>query len=277
MSDKQDPAEPNGSGSVEPTVSGEPPSTGDVPRPDPPLQVPAFISWNECQGTGASIPYANALMLDEGETPPGWEPSPDQNDFYSFYLNVCQRISLGSFERGPTMMLIETHNGVNPPPACAEFNADYGEFSVLLSIWVDDPEVAQFLRDTYGLPVRLGTASVEVTEAGDESVYKWTWQNGTSGQSELTVVHPSGTTGRTPFVSRIAWHNGTGVSLLDLKQDLMLPHTFFPTAQGTLAPPMRYAERTPGPIVGLTSVWKAGDFYGPFYRFGDLECKQPVG
>ncbi len=39
---------------------------------------------------------------------------------------------------------------------------------------------------------------------------------------------------------------------------------------------MRYAKAGPTPFAGLTSVWKTGDFYGPIYRFGDMECKEPL-
>lgn len=240
--------------------------------------IPSAISWNECHGTGGSIPYGNHLLsLNQGETPPGWEAPPGDNSNYIFFMSTCERISLGNLERGPASFLFEIHWGLFPPESCREFEPGYEYAAVILSIWVDDAEVAAVLRDDLQMPVVVGEFSSEIVPQGDAELHTWTWKADGAEESTITVGHPGGQESPGAPVDRFVWHNGTGVSFLDLAQDRLLPDAFVPTAQGMLAPPMRYAETAgPTPFVGATSVWKQGDFYGPIYRFGDMACKQPL-
>src|SRR5687767_543810 len=70
---------PNPPTNGEPSPSPPPSSNSDSMTSTngpaaPPPGIPKDISWNECRGAGGAIPYGNsALMLDQGETPPGWE------------------------------------------------------------------------------------------------------------------------------------------------------------------------------------------------------------
>lgn len=195
---------------------------------------------------------------------------------YQFMVNTCQRVSVGGFERGPVSFMLEQHWGVDPPDSCRDFNPGFDQAAVLLALWVDDPEVATYLRAEYHLPVEVGQVHEEVMPQDDMEIQTWTWQTEGAEQSTLVVVHPGGSEGKAAPTNRLIWHNGTGVSFLDLTSDRDLPQAFVPTAHGVLAPPMRYAQSGPTPFTGLTSTWKTSDHFGPFYRFGDLECKQPL-
>lgn len=241
--------------------------------PDPSEPIPGSITWNECHGLGIAIDWPNALSLEGGETPPGWEAGPAEADRYQVSLNECQRVSIGRFERGPVRVLVETRRAVSPPAACLDFSPDYGTMKVLISLWVDDPDLANYLATTYHLPVRIGQFSLEVTDQGGNEVQQWTWSNGSNPASQATAAHV-GPADPAPSVARHVWHNGTAVSFLDLTYGYSLPDAPVPLAQGTLAPPMRLAERGVSAFTAATSVWKHADLHGPFYRFGDLECKQ---
>lgn len=215
-------------------------------------------------------------MLDRGATPPGWESDLPDNSMYIFLVNLCERVSIGPFERGPATFIMEMHWGNEPPEACQQFEPSYEQAATLLSIWVDDPDIAGLLRDELQMPVVLGTVASSTASQNDVELQTWTWQAEGQDASSLVVGHPGGSETRGNPVDRIAWHNGTGVQFMDLAQEKLLPDKAVPTGQGTLAPPMRYASQDATPFAGLASVWKDGDFYGPIYRFGDLECKQPL-
>ena len=80
-----------------PPQGDEPPSTpsptatrSTKPPPVAPLNasVPSRIAWNNCQGFDSTIFfYDNVVDLDDGQTPPGWEPGPTQDDRYFVQVN----------------------------------------------------------------------------------------------------------------------------------------------------------------------------------------------
>lgn len=259
----------NGGGDASP--SGD--STG-VTNGTLPAAIPAEIAWNECHGIGATMSYyGNVINVDQGKTPPGWEPDATEDNRYYFMVNRCERVSIGSFERGPIHFLLEAHGGVEPPPACLEFDDEPNDVKVLLGLWVDDQELAAFLRDTYGMPAQVGTMQLDVTPQGDAETHQWTWELEGSEASTLVGIHPGGMEGASTYLDRLVWNNGVGVTMLDFHEDSVLPYQPFPTAQGILAPPMAYGEGTARPFAGLASVWKESDHYGPIARFGDFECE----
>lgn len=238
--------------------------------------MPSHIAWNKCQGLESTIFfYDNVVDLDDGQTPPGWEPSPTQDDRYFFQVNRCERVSIGGFERGPVSFLLETHTAVSPPPACEEFNAGFEDMKVLLGLWVDDPELATFLAQTYSLPVEFAEFSIEVSAQADGQEHKWTWK-ADGEESSLTAYRPGGDEGPSTYLNRFVWHNGTGVSFMDLKGVDVITAAPSPAA-GVLAPPMKYAQGTSRPYAGIASVWNQGDHDGPIFRFGDMECKDLLG
>jgi hypothetical protein len=248
-----------------------PPSSNDL---TPPIaSIPTQIAWNECQGLEAALPHYNALVdVDDGETPPGWEPEADQDGRHYFMLNRCERVSIGPFERGPVSFLVEGHNRVNPPTPCREFNAGFESFNVLLSFWIDDPEVGTFLRETYGLPIRIGRFSSQVTPLPEGELHQWTWSSD-GDESTLAVKRPGMGDDLSPYLIRYVWHNETGVSLLDLHEDAVVPYTST-IAEGMLAPPMKYAQGSMRPYTGFSPTWNHADHYGPIFRFGDMACKE---
>jgi hypothetical protein len=226
---------------------------------------------------GTLVSAANAFILDGPEIPPGWEAPPTREDLYELFFSTCQRVSFAGLERGPTHFLFELGGALEPPEACAGFEANYDSIRPLISIWVDDEALADLLRGSLGMPVRLGQFSVVPTspQPGVEA-QEWRWREGSADESVMVAVF-SGTAGDSAFTDRLVWHNGTAVTFLDLLEDRAVMNPSGPTSPGTLAEPMRWAERGWSAIVGLTSVWKDGDFTGDFYRFGDLACKEPLG
>ena len=220
--------------------------------------------------------HANALGLDQGDVPNGWEADASKNDIYQVMVNQCARVSVGPYERGPASFVVEMDNAVLPPPACERFNAGYDDVHVLYSLWVDDAEVANYLKTTFNMPVRLGTITPDVKDSGNGQLQTWTWQESGSDTSTLAGLRPGGPEGNATFLDRIAWKVGAGVSFLDLRRNTILPYVPGATAEGVLAPPMRYAQHGSEPFAGLASVWSESDHFGPIYRFGDTQCEQPL-
>jgi hypothetical protein len=261
-------------------VGAAPSTMTGLPRADGPgtsLPIPAQISWNECRGMGATLSYhGNVFDIDGGHTPPGWEPDVQEDHRYYFMVNRCERVAVGPFERGPVHFLYEAHGGVEPPQACIEFDGGADDVKVLLGLWVDDPEVASYLRESLAMPVIDAAISLEVvTDPGNKSLHHWTWSSGQQ-PSEIFALRSGPVSGTAKYVERLAWHNGTAVTLLDLHEDKSTADGDAPTAHGTLAPPMAYSSGVPRPFVGLAGLWDTSDHHGPITRFGDLECAQQL-
>ncbi|MHB1260084.1 MAG: hypothetical protein ACYC2H_00060 [Thermoplasmatota archaeon] len=260
------------------TNTGAPSST-TVSPPPPPLQneTRPLIAWNHCRGFASTVFfYANVVDLDDGQTPPGWEPTLTQDDRYLLAVNTCERVSIGPYERGPVSFFLELHTAVNPPEACNQFEAGFDDMSILLGMWVSDQEVAAHLAQTYQMPVRYGQVSVTETPTADGMTYQWTVSSD-GGESNLVVYRPGGDEDLSPRINRLVWHNGTGVTFWDYHDEPVIPYATAPPTTGTIAPPMKYAQGTTRPFSGLGEAWSVGDFYGPLYRFGDMACKDLLG
>lgn len=241
-----------------------------------PIAYPHQISWNECVGMGSSLAYyGNAFDIDGGQRPPGWEPDSQEDQRYHFSINRCERVSVGPYERGPVHFLYEAHGGIEPPQTCAEFGGQPDDVKVLLGLWVDDPEVAAYLRATYAMPVVDATMHLEVSDQSGQEIHTWSWSSGPD-VSTMVGMHVEGDPGTPDYVDRLVWHNGTAVTMLDLRSDKSLSYNSPPVIGGILAPPMAYGQGISRPYSGLASVWPTSDYSGPIMSFGDLVCEQPL-
>jgi len=258
------------------TGSSQPPSSSSSSNSSEEPKKVLGISWNGCKGLGVSLQHANALGLDQGDVPAGWETDGLQNNIYQVIVNQCARVSVGPFERGPASVVIEMDDAVAPPASCEHFNGGYDDSQVLYSLWVDDTEVADYLKATYGMPVHFGAITFDLKDSPAGQVQTWNWNETGSSASTLSGLRPTGPENNATYLDRIAWKVGAGVSFIDLRQDRILPLVTGATGEGVLAPPMRYGQHGAAPFAGLASIWNQADQFGPIYRFGDTQCKKPL-
>jgi hypothetical protein len=254
--------DPNGQGSSPP----------DLPFPNADGNVTVPLAFNQCTSISATIPfYQNLVDLDDGQTPPGWTMDTVDDDRYFVLAAQCQKVFVGPFERGPVSIMFEAHGGITPPDACAKFNAGYDDAKILLSLWIDDEMVGQYLQETYHLPITVADFSVASTPLGDMEANEWTWSAGDQ-QSTLAGIHSGGQVGISEFLDRLVWHDETTLYFLDLSEERELSFTPAPTASGLFSAPMKFAQGSVRPFTGAASVSKMGDLHGPIHQFKDFQC-----
>jgi hypothetical protein len=273
-------------GSDVPTTTGTPTATQSLsatssstsPSSSPPVDpFPRQIAFTDCRGVAARFIWPGDSAPAGPEVPPGWETQEMVATDHHVQVVECQRIAIGPFERGPLHFLLEAHDKATIPQACIDFRgADIGDFRILRSLWVDDEEIVQFLKDTMGIPALYGTFSFTETPAGAPQGMLWNW--GLPGQDTSSLAYsrvdtiPGGGTG----LNRIAWHTSGAVNLLDLAEDEQRPAASTLNAVAKLHPPMMHAVPEAEAYTGVYSLVDHGDYTADIYRFGDLQCEQPL-
>lgn len=270
-----------------PLTTGNPP--GQTGEKSPPIEQPpngtptaTFDSsavWSGCRGFRTSIGDAKA-MYDLNPPPQGWEE--DDNPVTDFDLRFyeCDRVSWGSFERGPVQMILELGTNFLPPDACAGENATL--LREVTSWWFNDAEVAQFARDVYGVNSYAAEISVDLSSTGQATDQTWRWGLPGQAQSEVRFADVDLPSQPTTHTTRVLWFVNNTVRAMDFAQEWVVPPasmhgSAFRPAVGRLEPPMVYAAAGyMNDFIGRSERYEGMEIAADFYRFGDLFCEQPL-
>lgn len=252
--------------------------SGTAPRAHD-ATVPYSFQLNSCQGMWTRSYWPGTTG--PGEAPPGWAASLEDPFIVSVVeLSVmeCERVSWGAFERKATL-LFEIHNKFSVPEAC---DSDTQLTSILNSLWVSDPELADYLARTYRLPVVHGTFTFGLQPDSIPMAATWTWKGDATDPSEVTIHYVGGTLNDVMFRERYFWENGRGISYMDVNatgqthQEITTFTGPNRLATGTMNEPMLNAQGGPEyrSVAGHYLVNQDGT--GRLREFGDLGCKEPL-
>lgn len=243
----------------------------------PSLNHTRTLQLDNCYGWQAVTTDPGATA--PGERPPGWNPAPSGTAFTGQEIQAyqCNRISLGAFERGPIHLMFEDHGNADFPPKCKENAPEFPVFGIVTHIWIDDAEVAAYLRTEYGAPVLLGQFNETSQDAGTLTLRTWTWAVEGGQPSKITVPDDKENQELIGLFSRLFWANGTaGLVQLDLPPKDHGPAQPFP-AYGTMQPPTEFAEDRAGVFAEATAKWyPERSAAGTFTLYSDLKCEHPV-
>lgn len=210
-----------------------------------------------------------------GLTPPeGWSMGAAPVNELRVEAYVCQRVSIGPFERGPVGLLMEFFGLADGPAACLE--GDYNTLETPTGVWTTDPEITAHLQ-TLGLPA--ANAAIRAAEEGlvPDAIH---WSFSEPGRFEATLdpsVGPAPAEVVTPHVYRMVWVNLAGGLTrmdLDLKttSDAYAPHV----VTGRLPEPFLYSRLGTDAYVGYGSALSAASGHGTIEAFADLGCESPT-
>ncbi|MHB1262262.1 MAG: hypothetical protein ACYC2H_11170 [Thermoplasmatota archaeon] len=234
---------------------------------------PTHLTLNECLGVGTLFMLPVVMTPVRSEVPPGWAGSGRILNDYRVTVVQCQRIAVGPYERGPIHVLVETHSDATPPDACMEFESGFFNYAIMRSFWLDDEELVSYLNAALNMPTRFGVFGYNETSTGSVAAYTWDWRAPGFQRSDLTFSKTEVIPGGAPEVIRMFWHDGAHVSFLDVKEDTKQPIGNPPQTHGTLSEPLMVGGTPFETNAGVFSLVEPGNYDGPIYRFGDLECK----
>lgn len=270
-----------GCSSKQPDDGGEPTSTttsppvttprtsSGTPSPTPLTPNQPGFAWTDCVGFDTSAFWPGA---DAPTNPPGWGATG-----VAAQIGVagwrCARVSVAHFERGPVLLVLEDSNNIDPPPACHD-GAETSIYSALLSIGIDDAELVDYLRSTYGMPayliegtssdMPLGGATIHTNEWGPPGTTPSSIQNVGIDMTQQSDVRPY----------RYFWANGDTVASLDVVYESQVSFAGSKPALGTFAPPMRLAEVYPTHI-GLGDWHTNASADGVIQSWASMDCDPP--
>jgi hypothetical protein len=242
------------------------------------ITVQRSIEWTDCQGSLAQTGFVYGTQ--PGEHPPGWEPNPVNRPLVGVFMTFwdCARVHWGPFER-PLRILFEGHGNFEPQSDCNEYTGSNG-FGLyrfgLASLWVNDTEVANWLKATYNLPIYSSPMNWTHETVGPLGTHTLTW--GLAGQTQSFITFPLDTAQRDGFPEpdwRFFWFNATNVSYLDLVLSYDEPGVFGRIGHGELYPPMLAAKYT-NQFADSANWFLNGTMSGTIHRFSDFECKHPL-
>ena len=270
------PTEEPTDGTNGPTSTDSPPSDGGTP------EVPGENSMElRFDGCSDSL-HALIYVVDEAfEVPtlPGWEGNTLLTGELHYRLRSCERVSVGPFERGPINLFYETHTNRQVPASCAE-GGDYTNTGVLHRIWVDDAEIAHYLRTTYLMPANFATISLAEVASDAIVDFRWTVELPGSEPSELVYHHfPENGYPQREFPSfRYFWASGPeSVSYMDTATETHTVGVEEPSiVEGTLRAPLLYANPGTERFVGYGGAGIDGYVHGEIHLFKDTQCSEPL-
>jgi hypothetical protein len=237
-------SDPGGNDPNRETIPLEPLPNGTIP------EAPAHLILESCSMWRA---YHSILPTQyaPGQVPEGWTTN-DPIVTVGVTGFSCGRIGLGNFERGPIEILFESHNKGVVPNECPSVTSD-SLHSILGQVVVNDADVAQFLNETYGMPVLFGQIEQAVQElpAGRARTVSWTVGNG--DESSVNIVEDDATIEKTQ-VERFWWTRGTGMGQLALDLAMVGPEFGDRAGYGKFVEPMAMAQVADGEFAGL-AVW----------------------
>lgn len=253
------------------------PSNQPQPEPDLPDSEPHTIADDRfllsgCEGVATIYDVPQPLM--PAGPPNGWEEGNEVAEVH-ILIYVCERISTGPFERGPIAMMRQYHENVVAPAKCAE--GSYDRLRILPHMWFDDPEVASYLNETYGMPARYAEIKVSDTAVAIAGTTRWTFGLPGLEASYLEIQNSTprdGPTGR--FIDRLFWENlSGGVSYLEFN-DKRTSSQYNVHVSGKLYPPIVYSTLEFNDYANLGTPEYDSEVVGKFVQFSDTECKKPL-
>ena len=218
--------------------------------------------------------------LFDAPRPRDWSASQDNSAIAGtlvYGIMTCDRVSWGSFERGPVSLLYEWHNDFEAPSKCTE-----GEFTqgmILSALWFSDADLARYAAEQFGMPAQAADIEYNLSATADTYTAHATWKL-PGGETSEAFMHE-----RVEFPStyepnwRLFWDNGIGASYLDIRENYQTPQASPGIAYGTLAEPMLYGKSMPDDqfeTEGQTDLILDGSASGAISRFSDLQCTKPL-
>jgi hypothetical protein len=256
-------------------------TSSTIPFPPPPPvngTCPHKVEWSGCQGWHSQMEYPDQL-LHHAQQDPNWGSPTGQSSIISMDAVFCPRVSWGPFER-PLNLVIDRHDDQHAPDSCFPDTSNLVLLNTLSSLWVNDRQVADWLKQTYHMPVYYSEISfTNQTLAGPITDHVTTWGlNGSTNEIRIPDEHAA------PFPetlhNRLFWYNQTGVSMMDMDIESTTPTAYPPfvavadrSARGTVYPPMIVADVSTN-YVGQ-GVWGTYAMTGNIQMFRDHVCKQP--
>lgn len=260
------------------TTSTHPPvstSTWDIPPLEESIDGTRRLALDGCTGmtTWAFFPGNGP-----GAPPDGCEPTQEGASSVLYHMMRCQHVGWGPFERGPVHLIWESHTNGDYPVRCEE--GTWNRRAVLAQVWLDDPELAGWLGDTFGLTTVLADFRVSEGNMTPAGTYRTEWRFAAedSPESRMTVgeaiefdAFPE------EVISRVAWSANATWYILDLLGSYWYSNGAVPIATGNLEPPALYAAAHPTSTYTSEGVayWK-GPVTGTLRAYGDAECTSPL-
>ncbi len=132
------------------------------------------------------------------------------------YAWDCHRFSIDGFER-PVRMLIEYHTNDTAPESC--HLQEMGTRGILNRVFLDDPELVDYLRVTHGLPTMLSSFNITSRSLpGNGTEIHWMWQPEGFPVSSWTLTKISPDRDFEFDKLRLFWFDDTGVAYIDLER-----------------------------------------------------------
>lgn len=234
---------------------------------------PRTFELTNCTNQDTGFPWPGEAA--PGQVPPGWEPSLAlaSNGIISFY--DCERFAWGPYER-PIRIAIEEHDKRVAPPAC-EQAGDYEVSQIIERLWIDDPEIVEYLNTTYSLPARF--AAIAYTDTISAGVHQRVWSLTPPGAQPSTLNflrpptddRPGGT-----FGLRLVWWSGSVLGYLDLTQTDTYREPGAMPVYGHMEPPTLHASTGLSEWVGAGGWHEAMDASGMILLWRDSLCADPL-
>lgn len=211
--------------------------------------------------------------------PGPWERPlvPPANEIgYEFY--VCDRISLGEFERGPVLLGYEWHSIFTLPDSCVKNGTTL--HWVLYTLWTNSTELATALNATHAMKVVVAEYEEIRTDVGagaKQVTARARLPGSTEYALEMHWNEPPSETQSLDQRHRLFWFEGDRVHALDLfLNSTGQAVNDVEASYGKLRSPTLYATSGIEDFVGRTFPDQAASQDGRFYEYEDLLCMKPV-
>ena len=235
--------------------------------------IPRHLEANNCTYQGTVFTWPTAIA--PGSYPPGWDPPTPIATNIILDLYNCQRIALGRFER-PVQIITESHTKESIPEQCHK-GGNFGVDNILNHAWVNDRELALFLKQSFGMPADY--ADISTTDDSNAAALHATWnwkQDGFAGSS-LDLKNPHTSTSSSSIDLRLSWWNGTVLGAIDLAQSGQYPDPGSNTvATGNMEAPTLQASTGVKQWVGGGTWATSFQMSGQIMLWSDPGCKHPI-
>lgn len=234
----------------------------------------AGMQLSQCTGFYGGTP-ATPKQTTAGQAPPGWEPTNPNNEFVNLHIGgaECNRIHVGPYERGPIRMVWDGHINADIPAGCTVNQTATTHPTILNAFLINDAEIADYLRTTYGMPTFYADIQTEAQAAGALVQRTWTWAAAGHPASRLNV-YDDGTNQSYDFVDRIWWQAGDGIGQLDFAYERWAFSVGDRAGEGTMQAPM-LALSPDGSWIGAMEYFPSMSGKGTFTLYTDYLCQHP--
>jgi hypothetical protein len=168
--------------------------------------------------------------------------------------------------------MLEIHTDGEPPAACKQGHPN-GNF-IVSRLWINDIDVAAYLKSTFGLPAENAAMGFQQTTTGALVENHWTF--GVPGQqaSDLTTRRVLSNDSYAPQQTRYFWHNqANGTSYMDFSETWHYSQADPQAINGTLHDPLLYGKV--GSFLSRGNQFVDTDVSAQVIQFRDTQCKEP--